>query len=180
MMYSLNNLLLLALSMIIIACHHHTPKTASTTWYEKLPNCPCENPDKKGVKLNDGWAKDKGDIAKYHRGAAECFRSYPPVETAEGVSGQQCCYDAEGELITGGCGAGTPDKVSTCDGEDEHGAVKTRVSGVLGHYTKDVKPWDKFGGVDSGWVRYNAIWKPNNGNKCPMNVIDLPRNSKNN
>jgi len=153
------------------ACYCHSVKTSTEVWYDKLPNCPCENPDKNGVKLNDSWAKDEGDIAKYHRGATMCFRSYPAIETSEGTSGQQCCYDAEGHLITEGSGAGTPDKVSTCRGEDEQGVMMTKISSVLGHYSKDVKPWDKFGGIDSGWVQYNQLWRPNNGLKCPNNVV---------
>jgi hypothetical protein len=170
-----NLLVIIGFAALTCACHNHSPKIVAEIWYESLPNCPCENPDKKGVKINDGWAKDKGDLFKYHRGATECFRSYPAVETAEGASGQQCCYDEKGKLITGGCGAGTPDKISTCDGEDENGVMKTRISGLLGHYNKDVKPWDKFGGIDSGWVKYNLLWKPNNGNNCIKNIINHPQ-----
>lgn len=143
--------------------------TNAQVWYENLPACPCENPDKNGVKINDGWAKDKGDIGKYHKGATECFRSYPPIETSEGVSGQQCCYDLSGKLITEGSGAGTPDKESTCNGENSEGMMTMRYKGILVHYTKDVKPWEEFGGVDSGWIKYNQLWKPNNGNNCPFN-----------
>ncbi|MDX1911532.1 MAG: hypothetical protein SFV22_08615 [Saprospiraceae bacterium] len=143
-----------------------------SNWLDHLPSCPCESPDKNGVKLNDGWAKDVGNIAKYHKGATESFRSYPPIQTAEGLSGQQCCYDSEGKLITEGSGAGTPDKVSTCDGEDSKGIMTTRYGGVLWHFKKDVKPWESMGGVDSGWVKYNLIWKPNNGNGCPPNKVN--------
>lgn len=134
------------------------------SWYSTLPICPCQNPDKNSLQLNDSWAKDKGDIAKFHKGANECFRSYPPMQTNEGESCQQCCYDKDGNLITNGSGAGTPDKMSTCSGEDKKGIMTTRVLGLLGHYQKDVKPWFDMGGQDSGWIKYNLLWKPNNGN----------------
>jgi hypothetical protein len=140
-------------------------------WHEQLPACPCKNPDLEKVKLNDGWAKDTGDISKYHKGANECFRSYPPIQTLEGASGQQCCYDSNGNLITDGSGAGTPDKVSTCIGENEAGRMLYRYEGVLGHYRKDVKPWDEFGGVHEGWKKYNELWKPNNANRCTNNKV---------
>lgn len=150
--------------------HCNSSKSRNTQtigiWHDKLPACPCENPDKNGVQINDGWAKDKGDINKYHKGATECFRSYPPVQTNEGDSGQQCCYDANGNLITAGSGAGTPDKESTCNGEDGQGTMSVRLQGILGHYKKDVKPWEELGGADSGWVKYNLLWKPDNRNKC--------------
>jgi len=141
------------------------------TWYGALPACPCENPDRDGIKPNDGWAKDKGDIATYHTGATECFRSYPPVATREGASGQQCCYDAQGRLITCGSGAGTPDKISTCDGEDENGAMTIRVGGLFGHLNKDVSPWKKMGGQNDAWKSYNLLWPPNNGNRCDTNCV---------
>jgi AMOP domain len=140
-------------------------------WLSSLPPCPCENPDWNGVKLNDGWARDKGDIGKYHKGSSACFRSYPAIETSEGQSGQQCCYDENGKLITSGSGAGTPDKVSTCDGEDNSGIMSTRWAGVAGHLKKDVRPWEDFGGENNGWVQYNKIWKPNNSGMCTENEI---------
>lgn len=141
------------------------------TWLNQLPACPCQNPDWSGIKLDDGWAKDKGDIATYHTGTQECFRSYPAIETKEGTSGQQCCYDGHGDLITGGRAAGTPDKESTCSGEDKVGIMTLRLSGVLGHYRRDVQTWKDMGGVDSGWVKYNSLWKPNNGNACRENIV---------
>ena len=154
-------------------CKHSKKGEGSqnTVWYDQLPACPCENPDKNGVVLNDGWAKDAGNIAKYHAGSAECFRSYPATKTSEGESGQQCCYDVEGKLITGGSAAGTPDKSCTCKGEDAQGVMVTDYGNLLGHYTNDVRPWDRYGGVDSGWVEYNKLWVPNNKNGCPPNVV---------
>lgn len=162
-----------AVALCCISCHNAPPSSnpLSKRWYEFLPHCPCENPDKNGIKLSDGWAKDQGNLRKYHPGATESFRSYPAVSTSEGMSGQQCCYDAEGHLITGGSAAGTPDKISTCDGEDANGVMITRYRSLLSHYVKDVKPWETFGGSDNGWVYYNLLWVPDNGNACKTNII---------
>lgn len=144
----------------------HLGSEVSSPWYEKLPTCPCENPDLNGVKIGDGWAEDKGNIEKYHKGAVHSYRSYPYVNTDEGKSGQQCCYDINGKLIKEGSGAGTPDKVSTCKGENPDGTMKVRSSGLWGHYFRDVRPWVKLGGENNGWIEYNKIWVPNKGNNC--------------
>ncbi|QDK77743.1 hypothetical protein EXU85_03680 [Spirosoma sp. KCTC 42546] len=169
-MISLSNKNLLYVILVLLfglfPYHQDITKQQNTIWYNYLPNCPCKNPDSTGVYVNDGWAKDKGNITKYHRGAAECFRSYPPIETSEGKSGQQCCYDKSNNLITEGSGAGTPDKESTCSGENSKGVMITRLIGIIGHYRKDVKPWDDMGGENNGWVKYNQLWKPNQGKNC--------------
>ena len=162
---------------LLASCNRSACRTSTAagspkevTWYNMLPHCPCENPDKQGVQLNDGWAKDQGDIAKYHSGSTECFRSYPIVETSEGYSCQQCCYDSSGMLITDGSGAGTPDKESTCAGENSSGIMTMRLAGILVHYTKDVLPWNEMGGQDSGWKKYNKLWVPDNGIGCKQNI----------
>jgi len=139
------------------------------SWFTQLPACPCTAPDRDGVKTEDGWAKDKGDIQRFHRGATTSYRSYPPVRTSEGLSAQQCCYNEKGSLITFGRGAGTPDKVSVCKGEDREGNIKVRLSGLSGHYFKDVRPWKKLMKKDSlGWKAYNILWIPDNRNHCSM------------
>jgi hypothetical protein len=171
-------LFLLSVSLYILAIIFNGCTTSNNSsnadqklWYEALPACPCENPDRSGVKLNDGWAKDKGDIAVYHPDANECFRSYPHTPTREGDSGQQCCYDHEGKLITCGAAAGTPDKESTCSGEDKEGVMTVRYGGVLGHLQKDVNPWKKMGGQNGGWKEYNLLWLPDNRNECDSNCV---------
>jgi len=140
-------------------------------WYASLPLCPCRNPDFDSVKYHDGWAKDKANLNKYHRGAVASYRSYPPVKTEEGWSCQQCCYDYYGNLITSGRAAGTPDKVSACSGENKNGVMTFRFFGLIGHYIKDVRPWIRLMKVDSsGWQQYNALWLPDRGNGCPLNM----------
>ncbi len=136
-------------------------------WYKRLPACPCRSPDEFGIKLKDDWARDKGDIAHFHRGASQCYRSYPAVKTTAGRYSQPCCYDTNNTLITSGSGAGTPDKVSTCSGEDKAGSMTLRTVGILGHYLKDVRPWEKAGNAENAWQKYNQKWVPNKGDNCP-------------
>lgn len=135
-------------------------------WYQSLPDCRCNNPDKNGIKLQDGWSKDIGNIKEFHKGAKECFRSYPAIKTPEGKSGQQCCYNTEGKLISCGSGAGTPDKVSTCNGEDNNGVMTVRYSTLIGHYLKDVLPFKKAGSTNNAWKKYNQEWVPSKGKNC--------------
>lgn len=167
MRYSMASILLAAaISMFQIS------SAQSNSWYEQLPSCPCRNPDQKGVTLHDGWAKDKGNIGKYHKGAAASYRSYPPMQTEAGRSGQQCCYDGNGNLITAGRGAGTPDKTGTCKGENKKGVMITKLSSLIGHFRNDVKPWMRLmKNNPNGWQEYNAQWPPNNGNYCIVRRI---------
>jgi hypothetical protein len=163
--------LFLIVITVLLSYSKNDKLNSNTTWYNYLPNCPCQNPDSKAVYINDNWAKDKGNIAKYHKGARECFRSYPPITTSEGESAQQCCYDTSNNLITEGSGAGTPDKVSTCSNENEKGIMTIKIIAILGHYQKDVKPWNNMGGQENGWVKYNLLWKPNKGQNCKNNKV---------
>ncbi len=139
-------------------------KPPSSEWLNDLPECPCTAPTMND--LNDGWAKDRGNTGYYHAGATLCFRSYPTVHTSEGQSGQQCCYDENGKLITQGPGAGTPDRAGTCLGENEHGEMVIKYSGLLLHLLYDVRPFEK-----EGWEEYNKHWAPSKGNNCEENVV---------
>jgi hypothetical protein len=144
---------------------------STTLWYNKLPACPCRSPDYAGVVLHDGWARDKADLNKYHKGAFSSYRSYPAIKTSEGYSCQQCCYDRNGDLITSGRAAGTPDKISACRGENSKGIMTIRPFGLIGHYFRDVHPWLKDMRADTtGWKKYNAAWLPNAGNGCKLNT----------
>jgi hypothetical protein len=156
----------LLLLLSLFSCNDIPPGQNAPPWHTTLPHCPCQNPDYDSIRLGDGWAKDVGNIAKYHAGALECFRSYPAVKTSVGQSGQQCCYDRTGRLIPCGSGAGTPDMVSTASGEDKNGVMKTDYWMLIGHWRKDVRPWTAAGGRDSGWVRYNIGHPPDTGLNC--------------
>lgn len=165
-------IILIGVSILAVAATQllRYPKQ-NTDWLGLLPACPCRNPDWAGVQPDDGWAKDSGNIARYHAGSNTCFRSYPPVRTVYGESCQQCCYDASGDLITGGSGAGTPDKVSTCRGEHKNGKMKIRLLGLVGHFVKDVWPWHQAGGKNGGWKKYNLLHPPDNRKGCRNNPV---------
>ena len=149
-------------------------------WYDALPHCPCENPDLKGTKLNDGWARErhrnemgffqktfagKKDFTFFHEGATASFRSYPYVHTIingkKFKSGQQCCYDANGKLIIKGLGAGTPDKSSPAKGENKNGLLKTNIFRVMRHVKYDSSPFEK-----EKWSEYHKFWPPDKGINC--------------
>ena len=145
---------------MLVACRK--PNNENELWYEVLPDCPCNNPDMFGILLDDGWAKDSSStLSIYHPGAYISFRSYPRIKTTEGLSGQQCCYDSTGTLITEGPAAGTPDKISTCIGENTEGEIKKNPFARWQHSKKDVEPWREL-----GWELYNQQWPPNQGTDC--------------
>jgi len=132
-------------------------------WTVGLPACPCRRPNPN--LIDDGWAVDPDQSTKkYHPGATICHRSYPPVKTDVGRSGQQCCYDVAGALIVSGSAAGTPDKATSARGERKNGRVKVRIRGLIAHILKDVRPFKKRG----SWKIYIEDWPPDNANGCPF------------
>lgn len=145
----------LLISFIVLFCTVVIRTQTSATWQEDLPSCPCNNPDKKGAVIGDGWARDMGSIEHFHPGAKVCFRSCPAMKTEVGRSSQQCCYNAAGKLIPCGPGAGTPDKASTCAGEDESGIMTVRYSVLMGRILFDVLPFEYYRLTTGGWRSYN-------------------------
>ena len=88
------------------------------------------------------------------------------------MSGQQCTYDAEGNLITSGIAAGSPDKVSpqSCGSVSFSAAVS-----FPGHYIKDMRTFSNL----PCW-EYLRDWPANNANKCaPSNPVSDIKNIKN-
>ncbi|XP_072552051.1 isthmin-2 [Salminus brasiliensis] len=131
----------------------------------ELPSCPCTYPSAVShsmVTLPDKernrtfhWTdasdpKERMDI--YKPSASRCLRS---ALSAEGttLAAQHCCYDSQGQLITRGKGAGTPNLIST------------EFSPEL-HFKVDVLPWILCKG---DWSRFHAVRPPNNGLNCPEN-----------
>lgn len=141
------------------------PPDGGVTWTGEVPRCPCRQPPVD--RVGDGWAVDRPSSLTRHPGASVCFRSYPPVRTAEGLSGQQCCYDTLGTLIIAGPGAGTPDRASSCGGELRDGVMKVRLAGFLAHVVKDVRPWSR----NMTWRRIHRAWPPDNRNRCEEPVV---------
>jgi hypothetical protein len=129
------------------------------TWLQTLQNCPCTVPtDQNGnLIVPDGslWSPCAPD---FHPGAVFCMRS-DCDSIPDGAPGQQCCYDANGNLITVGPAAGTPDQVAPCGS----------IFGDIGtHLDEDVDPF-RFC-MDAGMVDCYLFHRPpNNGNNCACN-----------
>lgn len=129
-----------------------------TAWLRFLPDCPCslcksgggwKNPDP------NKWEDPKSASQTYHPGASACMRS----TNNSGDSGQQCCYDEDGALITSGLGAGTPDKVAP-DG------ILWGIVGIVRHNYADVHHYSKCKAMlGDEWVElgYNKARPPNQG-----------------
>ena len=141
---------------------------AMNRWTDRLPGCPCLQPQ--AAAVGDGWAVDRTSSLRGHPGAAACFRSYPPVKTEVGRSGQQCCYDPTEALVTSGSAAGTPDRATSCRGETNDGRMKVRVLGFVAHVVKDVRPWAP---RYKSWRNYHPWWPPDNANACPERHVEV-------
>ena len=161
-------------------------KTTGLGWLKGLPDCPCtltvkcvrvrykwflwwewghteynvfNNPDGKE------WT-DPEKASSLHPGAAVCMRSKNAIANG---AGQQCCYDSDGDLLTHGRGAGTPDQ-----------SAPIGADGIARHVLKDVKPFLNAASLDSrarfgGFVdKYLEVRPPNQGKDaagkpCPKN-----------
>ena len=103
-------------------------------------------------------------MEEHHPGAASGYRSSEPVEFKSTIKPeapelevrQQCTYDIEGELITQGEGAGTPDAYSPSE-----------MKNIADRYETDVFPSQHM-----STEKYQETWTPNNGNNCPENWGD--------
>jgi hypothetical protein len=162
-------------------------KNAGLGWLKGLPACPCtltvkcviiryrwfviwswghteynvfDNPDA------TVWTGPAEASESFHPGAAVCMRSKTRIANG---AGQQCCYDGDGNLLTHGEGAGTPDQ-----------SAPIGVGGVASHVLKDVQAFNyakyldeatQFGGYVS---MYLEVRPPNpgadaTGKACPKN-----------
>jgi hypothetical protein len=129
-----------------------------TTWYTGLPDCPCRyNPNIDGTNESGGTWKDFSNgcfgffeyLDVYHYGAKYELRW---AENGD-VPGQQCTYDVDKNLITGGIAAGTPDKF---------GATSPCIPNSK-HQSADVDPWK----VIPCW-QYLRDWPSNKGLACSL------------
>ena len=90
------------------------------------------------------------------------------------MPGQQCTYDAAGNLINGGAGAGTPDAYSPSVTYPGQGTLSYLDSGFSSnsHTFWDVNPFEASGMT---WQEYQKTWTPNQGKNnvgaCPFNII---------
>lgn len=145
-------------------------KDCPTVWYSGLPDCPCTYAIARGLGKTTSPAGEWKEglistVETYHYGAAKDVRWEPAVS---GWPGQQCTYDANGKLITGGIAAGSPDKVSP----------KSISPEMCMHNIADVVPW---GGSIATCSNGNAQpvscweyltgWPANKGVGCSNNVV---------
>lgn len=134
-------------------------------WYEKLPPCPCtyKEAQDSANKKGSSWLDCGKANQDFHYGSSTEVRWAPPKA---GMSGQQCTYDKNGNLITGGIAAGSPDKVSP------HGCGATSINlnsiqSFWGHKTNDMDTWATL----PCW-QYLRDWPANNANHCsPSNPV---------
>ena len=128
-------------------------------WYEKLPDCPCtyKAAQDSAKKSGSGWMDCGGASQTHHYGATNEVRWAPK---GPNKPGQQCTYDANGDLITSGIGAGSPDRVSP-HGCEWYSVNSNSVQSFYGHQSQDVSPWTKI-----PCHEYLKNWPPNQGNNC--------------
>jgi len=126
-------------------------------WLTRIPNCPCTIAD---ARASSEFREASGlhglvnplILDWFHPGASNEVRSTRGYQTEPGTNhGQQCTYDAIGNLITEGTGAGTPDVWSAYTNNSEHQIYDVETFGHL------------------GWQLYTQFWTPNNGNNCNPN-----------
>ena len=131
-------------------------------WHELLPDCPCTLAEARQLTVTTCpdpighwdvcWSPF---LSTYHFGASDEVRWFPQ---RAGDPGQQCCYDEDGNLITAGIAAGSPDKVSPGSSFPPLGE----------HMEKDVKPWERI-----PCTQYLRDWPANQGNDpgCPKREV---------
>lgn len=114
-------------------------------WLNILPDCPCSDSDASANP--DVWVGGVGGCpSATHPGAVTGYRSRRGYASIPDTGhGQQCCYDANGRLMTSGAAAGTPDLWSPS-------------VDFVKHQVFDVQTW-----VRLGWGTYNQYWIPNDG-----------------
>jgi RHS repeat-associated protein len=145
-------------------------------WLKGLPNCPCSLKSCDGggyVSPDDSkWELVRAPKQEHHPGAKYDLRS---KESNEAGAGQQCTFDENGNLITEGIGAGTPDRKhwwpGWAGGYLGIAANWVRDGGHIGH---DVTPFEFAAMIDArqgggNRERYLEVRPPNNGNNCPRN-----------
>lgn len=143
----------------------------TSQWHETLPDCPCTlDLVAPNTSFADGrWsaiqdAEDEGAWVGYHPGAEFEVRWHPSISATGSVAGQQCTYDSNKNLVTGGLGAGTPDRVSPL----LPGGI-----GLIDHWFADVRPFSDDATTCSVYLRN---WPPNageseDGASCDSNIV---------
>lgn len=151
-------------------------------WNTELDDCPCRVEDAKAEAESGKWSSYT-PLQSYHPGAVSEYRSsesrvrtYPPLNKPTDMPrlrpGQQCVYDAKGDLINYGAGAGTPDAYSP--------EITLPLQGAPSYYgieTNSHTFWDVRSSDVMRWEDYQETWVPNRGKDpktgkvCPINTV---------
>jgi hypothetical protein len=139
------------------------------TWDSNLPPCPCTLKEVEQLIANNTniigcfngrWTICPGTANQtYHYGATTEVRWSPSDDWYN--PGQQCTYDKNGKLITGGLAAGSPDKVSP-----QGCGWNFNTTDVAGHWWNDVRTYNNLPAVN-----YLRDWPANNILACEENII---------
>jgi len=140
-----------------VLCPESDKPEEEEQWYSDLPDCPCTLADLRNVLGGTQdpvgiWELENSASQTFHYGARYEARWVPGDEA--GLAGQQCTYDTEGDLITAGIAAGSPDRFSPGTHDDPSYWVGA-------HAATDVSPWYVI-----SCESYLAGW-PSNAEQCP-------------
>ncbi|PSQ17467.1 hypothetical protein BRD00_07080 [Halobacteriales archaeon QS_8_69_26] len=124
-------------------------------WLSTLPDCPCTV---EGAKQHGEFENTKGPWSEnMHAGAEYDFRATGYSSVGDTHHGQQCMYDAAGQLITEGEGRGTPDVWGP-----------KPLTYWPYHRAIDIVP-----SQDLSADEYRDIWTPNTGKDCASNTTGV-------
>ncbi|MFT5766067.1 MAG: hypothetical protein ACI8X3_003505 [Saprospiraceae bacterium] len=144
---------------------------SARAWDSNLPACPCTYAEAQNMDETDcpsgRWSDCGGANQDYHFGGTSEVRWLP---ASTGAAGQQCVYDASGQLITQGIAAGSPDRVSpgACGFWSWLVSSTGTTATYEGHRDSDMVPWETGSCTD-----YLANWKANNKNSCSGNTENI-------
>lgn len=144
-------------------------KGITKNWNTALPACPCTYAEAKSIGETlcpaGRWSNCGSANQDYHYGAAFEVRWLPSTAAQPG---QQCTYDAAGNLITGGIAAGSPDKVSpgACGFWSWLVSGTGTIPAFTGHRSSDIDPWKTI----PCW-QYLRDWPANNRLACITNKV---------
>ena len=164
---------------------HHLPLDAEwimdklrsePQWKDNLDDCPCTLDEARRLSSGDSPMFVESSLMflaaeqDYHPGASHLFRSHASrvraftLKSGETIRpGQQCAYNARGELITNGPGAGTPDAYSSQHRPSWLTSLNLHLfwdTAPFGTLTNDLEPgWEN----QDGWRKYHEVWTPNPG-----------------
>jgi hypothetical protein len=147
-------------------------------WWYDLPECPKQEKDmREGVRTTwergravsdwiDAWMgvrepRNESDVSwcdegknSRHRNTDRCYR-----QIVSKGPGQQCCYK-DGQLVSEGEGAGTPDMVGAARAIGSDGSCGFSLFAVIDHWLNDVRTSEFL-----TWERYHDGWPPSGSAK---------------